>query len=779
MTAKIDYHTGSIGQTLNIVSNLEFKAGTGTGLYANTNIEDLKRGLNHNAGLNLSNGASVSYGVDKNLSSVSYINTGNTNDVNPLRQEIKTRHMRAFIEDAIALNANSGGIAQYKDAVSIGSNANLNYQDGLNMGLGVNAKRTSGNYINNVNLEGNAGYGVNGAALGAMYSTLKGETSDKASGWVFGLDKIRGIKFDYVTVENGVRQVYPIGSVLTSLATANPIALATNIYDAFNPKKLDVPRHEVIMPDDNPRLKPDLAMFNKGESNELNPVGLKLVQEIAANYKNNPNLQLELGKYEDDINGFIRFFKDKDELNKLSAERQEVIKKELIKLGVPEDAIKIGHSELTKDSNHMSIEDNKANIRYVTDGKLILSDGATFHASRNSPVGEDRYKQIKELPKFVEKIGDKSEIEKEVVANLVYDLIYVKKIVDPKVIDDVIEKDIASEYEEGLLWSNSLKVMDNKSAINQLLTENKEFLEFIEKKNIANPKEKELLAKYVLDLTDSCHSLPLIDREGLEKSGFKPASSLSDALNQYENTILKKGLTLETFDSAIEKVEKEIQSNSTYLKIIEKAPSDEKRLLGDLLVAKWVHGNEPSEISINKNLDMLKESLYDKGLSISYLTFMQGKNSKSAYEFERNKEIAKDLQGEFFNEFKNNETIKQLAITHNMGTKRENSVEKAIEQEELLVKQHIQNVMLKNPSIKVEAAVADLIQNVYLKDSTLYKEVNPQKYVEKNIGVPHSVSAVNTAEMVNAESIKLSQEQIAVAAIKQEKEINMQTASPY
>lgn len=645
--------------------------------------------------------------------------------INPLRQNQDNNDVRLYIGNSVIANTESGGVLANRERVTYNSNVGIGYGSHKVGGeLMVGRNSIMGDLLESSEFNIGIGVGLGAKGIGpyaeSVYKQMYSKTSDKGSGFGFGfrLGVLSGpeIVADYSFITNGTKYTIPFGSLMSNLATGNLIGLAINLQHMFVGEKLPIPQHEIIYPDDKPQETPQIQMFEVG-TNQLTRAGVESLKSVVDTLKNNPDAKIELGSYKDDISWVKRFFSSSNEIEKMSKERAEIIKQALISMGIPEDRISIGHSKVNPDDTKMTVEDHNTNIRFITHGKLILNNSVSFHSTRSSPAGEALFEELKNSEEFKALTNGKNKDEIERAANLIFDKVYLSK---PAISKEQAISDIQKFYDQGKTLSQASELMDNKQSIT-LLNKNKEFLEFIKNNNL-NEKESELLADYVLKVTDFGNS-----KSGLKykNNGGRVSQTLSEALNQYQDTILNKGLSLSEIDMAQEKFNQLLEKNLTYQHILANPnlPKDERTLLSTKLFSEYIEGQEKDMAkSINQNIEYANDDIYQMGKSLSYRAYLLNPNDTSNGYYQMRKE-------QVYDGIKNNAEIAQLFDSdifksnierlHNESNNE--SIKKLTSQEQQLFKTQIQDLMLKNPTISIEQATNHIIENTYKKGITLYE----------------------------------------------------------
>lgn len=647
--------------------------------------------------------------------------------VNPLRQNQDNDDVRLYIGNSIVANTESGGVLANNDKVSYNNNVGIGYGSRLGGGLIVNRSSTIGDQLEFSKHNIGMGIGVGSRGVGPnaeyVYERMGARTSDRGRGAAFGVrfGVLSGVEVvaDYSFISNGTKYTIPIGSFLSNLATGNIVGFIQNFHRMIVGEKLPIPQHEVIYPDDKPQRTPQIQMFEVG-TNQLTPAGVNSLISVVNNFRNNPDAKIELGSYEDDTSWIKRLFSSSINRERMSNERAEIIKQALISMGVPEDKVSIGHNKVNADDVKMTVEDHNTNIRFITDGKLALNNGASFNSTRSSPAGEALFDKLKNSEEFKALTNGKNKFEIECAANLIFDKVYLAK---PAISTEQAISDIQKFYEQGKTLSQAFELMDDKQAV-ALLSKNKEFLEFVKNNNL-NEKEAELLAGYVLKVTDFGNSK---FGEDHKNNNGRVSQTLSEALNQYQDVVLNKGLSLREIDTVQEKFNQLLEKNPIYQNIVSNPnlPKDERTLLSSLLFSNYMEGQEKDMATvINQKMEQANRTIYQKGESLSYQAYAANPNDKNnGYYQMRNDQV--------YNGIKNNAEIAKLFDSdifksnierlHNANSNE--SVRKLTSREQQIFKTQIQDMMLKNPTMSIEQATNHIVENTYQKGITLSERQN-------------------------------------------------------
>ena len=168
------------------------------------------------------------------------------------------------------------------------------------------------------------------------------------------------------------RYTVQVGSLVTSLATGN----IPGVIMSVSRQKVSTELFQYVEPDSKTRKYSAPEMFEKGTSN-LTEFGKEKVIELANIYQNGNRYKLisgdiEIGQQYDNRGKFgnlINNFKSEDrkENDKVSAERQEVLRVVMIAAGVPEDKIRVINKDVkNNDYGYVKGSDYYTNINLIT-----------------------------------------------------------------------------------------------------------------------------------------------------------------------------------------------------------------------------------------------------------------------------------------------------------------------------------------------------------------------------------------------------------------------------
>lgn len=688
--------------------------------------------------------------------------TTQINQINPLRLDPNLQELRDYIGNRTLLNVESGGVLATTNNNNINTDVGIGYGNKIGGGVLVNKNIYSGDLFQNKSYNAGLGFGagVNGIGpnIEATMGYMNGKTSDHGNGAAFGfrVSAITGPELvaDWKFDRNGIRYTIPFGGLVSNIATGNIVGLVNNLYKMVSGETLPIPRHEVIYPDDKPQRTPKIQMFEKN-SVQLTEAGIQSVMEVVSNIKNNPSAKLELGQYEDKKSMVARWFENKEKTHELVGKRAETIKDMLIQLGVNPDIIKIGHSDIQPNSTQLTVEDHNTNIRYVSthdNDKLALNDGSRFNTIRHSPAGDVAFENIKMNPEFKELTKDKSKIEVESAANMVFDKMYISQ---PNISQEQVLKEIKSFYDKGQTFTQALSVLDDKQTIASIM-KNNDFNQFVQQNKINN-NESKLLASYILEVTDFGNS----DRS-LETKRFngKAPTNLVEGLSQYKQEFYDKNISLENLEQTKKEFDKILEKNPVYQNAIVKNNPYDKSLVNSYLFREYLNGNEKHiATSINMGMEQLNQNYYQQGKSLSFEAYLRNPNDHSnGYYQKRINEIKHDLGDNkaLDNMFKSNDfqnSVKTYATENSL------SVNNATNKEKGIVKKTIENLLLKSPNQKVDDVVNMLSEDVYSKGMTYNKFyqkmiLGESTIVEpKKIPYPNENISTNKMETTNINSL--------------------------
>ena len=734
------------------------------GLTANAAVQRSQTGNIYQISAKTSGQTGGLYWTSKTNSHTSEIlnKTTQINQINPLRLDPNLQELRDYIGNRTLLNVESGGVLSTTNNNNINTDVGIGYGNKIGGGVLVNKNIYSGDLFQNKSYNAGLGFGagVNGIGpnIEATMGYMNGKTSDHGNGAAFGfrVSAITGPELvaDWKFDRNGIRYTIPFGGLVSNIATGNIVGLVNNLYKMVSGETLPIPRHEVIYPDDKPQRTPKIQMFEKN-SIQLTEAGIQSVMEVVSNIKNNPSAKLELGQYEDKKSMVARWFENKEKTHELVGKRAETIKDMLIQLGVNPDVIKIGHSDIQQNSTKLTVEDHNTNIRYISthdNDKLALNDGSRFNTIRHSPAGDVAFENIKMNPEFKELTKDKSKIEVESAANMVFDKMYISQ---PNIFQEQVLKEIKSFYDKGQTFTQALSVLDDKQTIASIM-KNDDFNQFVQQNKINN-NESKLLASYILEVTDFGNS----DRS-LETKRFngKAPTNLVESLAQYKQEFYDKNISLENLEQTKQEFDKMLEKNPVYQNAIVKNNPYDQSLVNSYLFREYLSGNEKHiATSINMGMEQLNQNYYQQGKSLSFEAYLRNPNDHSnGYYQKRINEIKHDLGDNkaLDNMFKSNDfqnSVKTYATENSL------SVNNATNKEKVVVKKTIENLLLKSPNQKVDDVVNMLSEDVYSKGMTYNKFyqkmiLGESTIVETNkIPYPNENISTNKMETTNINSL--------------------------
>mgnify|MGYP000075107910 FL=1 len=734
------------------------------GLTANAAVQRSQTGNIYQISAKTSGQTGGLYWTSKTNSHTSEIlnKTTQINQINPLRLDPNLQELRDYIGNRTLLNVESGGVLATTNNNNINTDVGIGYGNKIGGGVLVNKNIYNGDLFQNKSYNAGLGFGagVNGIGpnIEATMGYMNGKTSDHGNGAAFGfrVSAITGPELvaDWKFDRNGIRYTIPFGGLVSNIATGNIVGLVNNLYKMVSGETLPIPRHEVIYPDDKPQRTPKIQMFEKN-SVQLTEAGIQSVMEVVSNIKNNPSAKLELGQYEDKKSMVARWFENKEKTHELVGKRAETIKDMLIQLGVNPDIIKIGHSDIQPNSTQLTVEDHNTNIRYVSthdNDKLALNNGSRFNTIRHSPAGDVAFENIKMNPEFKELTKDKSKIEVESAANMVFDKMYISQ---PNISQEQVLKEIKSFYDKGQTFTQALSVLDDKQTIASIM-KNNDFNQFVQQNKINN-NESKLLASYILEVTDFGNS----DRS-LETKRFngKAPTNLVEGLSQYKQEFYDKNISLENLEQTKKEFDKILEKNPVYQNAIVKNNPYDKSLVNSYLFREYLNGNEKHiATSINMGMEQLNQNYYQQSKSLSFEAYLRNPNDHSnGYYQKRINEIKHDLGDNkaLDNMFKSNDfqnSVKTYATENSL------SVNNATNKEKGIVKKTIENLLLKSPNQKVDDVVNMLSEDVYSKGMTYNKFyqkmiLGESTIVEpKKIPYPNENISTNKMETTNINSL--------------------------
>lgn len=761
----INHFTSEINKADHVSANAGVEHSSNNyGLTANAAVQRSQTGNVYQISAKTSGQTGGLYWTSRTNSHTSEIlnKTTQINQINPLRLDPNLQELRDYIGNRTLLNVESGGVLATTNNNNINTDVGIGYGNKIGGGVLINKNIYNGDLFQNKSYNAGLGFGagVNGIGpnIEATMGYMNGKTSDHGNGAAFGfrVSAITGPELvaDWKFDRNGIRYTIPFGGLVSNIATGNIVGLVNNLYKMVSGETLPIPRHEVIYPDDKPQRTPKIQMFEKN-SVQLTKAGIQSVMEVVSNIKNNPSAKLELGQYEDKKSMVARWFENKEKTHELVGKRAETIKDMLIQLGVNPDVIKIGHSDIQQNSTKLTVEDHNTNIRYVSthdNDKLALNDGSRFNTIRHSPAGDVAFENIKMNPEFKELTKDKSKIEVESAANMVFDKMYISQ---PNISQEQVLKEIKSFYNKGQTFTQALSVLDDKQTIASIM-KNNDFNQFVQQNKINN-NESKLLASYILEVTDFGNS----DRS-LETKRFngKAPTNLVEGLSQYKQEFYDKNISLENLEQTKKEFDKILEKNPVYQNAIVKNNPYDKSLVNSYLFREYLNGNEKHiATSINMGMEQLNQNYYQQGKSLSFEAYLRNPNDHSnGYYQKRINEIKHDLGDNkaLDNMFKSNDfqnSVKTYATENSL------SVNNATNKEKGIVKKTIENLLLKSPNQKVDDVVNMLSEDVYSKGMTYNKFyqkmiLGESTIVEpKKIPYPNENISTNKMETTNINSL--------------------------
>lgn len=761
----INHFTSEINKADHVSANAGVEHSSNNyGLTANAAVQRSQTGNVYQISAKTSGQTGGLYWTSRTNSHTSEIlnKTTQINQINPLRLDPNLQELRDYIGNRTLLNVESGGVLATTNNNNINTDVGIGYGNKIGGGVLVNKNIYSGDLFQNKSYNAGLGFGagVNGIGpnIEATMGYMNGKTSDHGNGAAFGfrVSAITGPELvaDWKFDRNGIRYTIPFGGLVSNIATGNIVGLVNNLYKMVSGETLPIPRHEVIYPDDKPQRTPKIQMFEKNSA-QLTEAGIQSVMEVVSNIKNNPSAKLELGQYEDKKSMVARWFENKEKTHELVGKRAETIKDMLIQLGVNPNVIKIGHSDIQPNSTQLTVEDHNTNIRYVSthdNDKLALNDGSRFNTIRHSPAGDVAFENIKMNPEFKELTKNKSKIEVESAANMVFDKMYISQ---PNVSQEQVLKEIKSFYDKGQTFTQALSVLDDKQTIASIMKHD-DFNQFVQQNKINN-NESKLLASYILEVTDFGNS----DRS-LETKRFngKAPTNLVEGLSQYKQEFYDKNISLENLEQTKKEFDKILEKNPVYQNAIVKNNPYDKSLVNSYLFREYLNGNEKHiATSINMGMEQLNQNYYQQGKSLSFEAYLRNPNDHSnGYYQKRINEIKHDLGDNkaLDNMFKSNDfqnSVKTYATENSL------SVNNATNKEKGIVKKTIENLLLKSPNQKVDDVVNMLSEDVYSKGMTYNKFyqkmiLGESTIVEpKKIPYPNENISTNKMETTNINSL--------------------------
>ena len=686
---------------------------------------------------------------DQEIDNVQLRNT----DITSLRNDPNRMTVLNYAgQNAVLFNTENGGMDKYRQNRQFNTSANLSYGSGQ-LGAGAYTQITTANGDTYSGDGSTFGVGVrailtDGAASGLTEATRYYNWGRVSSGnnygtrfgaraTYFGVELVADLSF---TTREGKRFVLPIGGILSNLAYGNIVGAVQNLWQAFSPEKLPIPRNEIVLPDSEPRLRTHIPMFEE-KTTRLNENGVKMLGDIVQNYRQNPNMTIELGQYWDDRNMLgraIQHLWGKSAAQQLSGERAQVIKDELVKLGIPADRIKIGHTRVQQGETGLTVEDNYTNARYKTESNLSLNDGGRFDVRRSSPAGEAKFDALMNSPEFKALTNGKSDIEKEIVANIIFD-----KELNGENRANVMKEIQETFYDKGILLSKSLFNLDDKEATTNIRATN-EFTQFAEQHKLSD-KEREQLSIHILNRNDS-----------------NEHKGITETLNDYQERFISRGLSLENLGKTREQYFNALRENPVFKELINGKDREEVALLSDALFANFIATKEYKDFNqqIPQALTTVKEQLYDKGFSYAQSVY-ESTGDKNSYYRHRVSDAEKQIR--------ESAAIRSM-LESNEFAELVKGTNSSVGKERRELQDLIKDTMLKNPNAKAEDVFNQIKQDVYDKGMTI-NQFQYQRAQDKMLQELNG-NQQNTSDKTAAPAPTASPEPKAAAA-QQESLINV------
>ena len=773
----INHFTSEINKADHVSANAGVEHSSNNyGLTANVAVQRSQTGNVYQISAKTSGQTGGVYWTSRTNNHISEIlnKTTQINQINPLRLDPNLQELRDYIGNRTLLNVESGGVLPTTNNNNINTDVGIGYGNKIGGGILINRNIYHGDLFQNKSYNAGLGFGagINGVGpnIEVTMGYMNGRTSDHGNGAAFGfrVSAITGPELvaDWKFDRNGIRYTIPFGGIISNIATGNVVGLVNNLYKMASGETLPIPRHEVIYPDDKPQRSPKIPMF-ENNSIQLTESGIQSIMEVVSNIKNNPNAKLELGQYEDKKSMVSRWFENKDKVHELVGKRAEMIKEILIQLGVNPEIIQIGHSSIQQNSTKLTVEDHNTNIRYVStndNDKLALNDGSRFNTIRHSPAGDVAFENIKMSPEFKELTKDKSKIEVESAANMVFDKMYISQ---PNTSQEQVLKEIKSFYDRGQTFTQALSVLDDKQSIASIM-KNDAFNQFVQQNKINN-NESKLLASYILEVTDFGNS-----ERSLETKNFngKAPTNLIESLSQYKQEFYDKNISLENLEYTKKEFDKILERNPIYQNAILKNNPYDKSLVNSYLFREYLNGNEKHiSTSINMGMEQLNQNYYQQGKSLAFEAYLRNPNDHSnGYYQKRINEIKHDIgdNKSLDNMFKSNDFQNSVK---NYATENSLSVNNATNKEKSIVKKTIEMLLLKSPNQKVDDVVNMLSEDVYNKGMTYNKFyqkmilgdltiVEPKKILNPNENIStNKIETNNSLFNINLPNNELSQKE--------------------
>lgn len=682
------------------------QAGT-SGVAASYTKRNIETGATYNTGVNVTQQGSANIGFTLfNNISQKELDQNNRNQAEReyLRHHPDRASVQAYTGGATVFNVESGGQNKYEERKDLMANAGAGYDKGeAGIGLFTSVKTISGDVYENQGWRVGGGLKamLNGNGLQAMselvYGMQWGKTSSRGMyGFEVGAKmNLTGPEFVaslLMTTSEGRKYTIPVGGFLSNLAYGNFVGAAYNIVQALSPEILPIPRHEAILPDSEPRIRTHMPLFENGTT-KLNEHGIKMLADVVQNFKANPDMTMELGTYFDEKNFFGRVAQslfNKGAAQKLSEERAAFIKEKLVEMGIPADKIQIGQSKVENDDKSLTIEDNYTNIRYKTNNNLALNDGARFNVERSSPAGEAKLLALQNDQIFKELTNGKSDVEKEIVANIMFDKTILSK--PPVTIQECANEIKEKFYDKGILLSRALMTLNDKEAIANI-KDREDFSKFVTDNKLSENEAKAL----------SYHILARNDKDGM---------SLNQALQDYQSKFIGRDMTLTGLDNFRKEYMRTFDNDPTYKQMAEKLTGEERKLMQNIAFGNYLNNAEMKDPQqqISAFVKHAQENIYAKGQSFAQAYYAATEDKGTTYYKDISNKVTNDVRNnKDIQEFLRSDEFKQIAEQGRTSVSKERSAMLEILKERIAA----------NPNLSTEQLFRDMKASVYDKGMTL------------------------------------------------------------
>lgn len=560
------------------------------------------------------------------------------------------------------------------------------------------------------------------------------KSSDSGWGIAFGagFNGTPLLTLDIYRVVNGVKYTVPVGDFLSGLSMGNIFMSVGAVAKALQPERMNIPRHEVIYPDDTPERQPKVALFKTGTT-ELTKSGLEQLNESIDVFLKNKSLgvhsKIELGQYHDE--DWFSFW-NKDQKEKLSSSRAEVIKQLMVQKGISPEDIKIGHTEVNQNDSKLTVQDHNTAVRYIIDAdkKLVINDKVHFNSSIASPLAESKKEEIMKDPAFKELMKGKSFQEEILATNLLFERTHTNLNGKPKSLSENIA-DLKHFYDKGLTIQ---KVLLGQS-LEEVSEQNKSVLnDFVQKHNIGENPEN--INKFVSELAKNGHISDYQQGLDIYHDRFASRGLEYGKLDEYRKEFDTKLATLPEMKN-IEALsgkypeEMEIIKSRIFFEYIRRGSNQDFNDMGT------------ASMALNKYSELLKH----QGAIISE-DYVANKSiyKNHSYVNEKREQINKFFEMDDVKNYFNSEEFKQITKANKTTPSKEIESLK----DNLLTDMVTQN--LNKPDILASKYIAA----IYDKGLTI-DEYQRKSFMEKNNYQPvNIIQEENTAPIINMENIKQS-----------------------